>query len=170
MTRRIIALDLSLTATGFCEGERIEVWKTKLRGHERFQFVLGSVNFAVGDGLQPTVVLEGFSFGSKGSSLYEIAGLGYLVRHHLWLSGIPFGIVAPSTLKKYATGKGNAGKPDMLDAAIRRFGYQGTTDDNAVDAFLLWHLANEHFNTPVVKVPQPQAESAAKIEWEGAGR
>lgn len=164
--QRIIALDLSLTATGFCEGQRIEVWRTKLKGHQRLDYILGAVQAATSHGA-PLVFIEGFSFGSKGSSLYEIAGLGYLVRHHLWLQGIPFGIVAPSTLKKYATGKGNAGKPDMLDAAIRRFDYQGPPDDNAVDAFLLWHLANQHLGHPLVSVPKNQIPAPDKIAWPG---
>lgn len=165
---RILALDLSLTGTGFYDGDRLEVWRPKtLRGHERLQFILDAVDAAIGTDINIAVVIEGFSFGSKGSSLYQVAGLGYLVRHRLWDAGIPFGVVPPTVLKKYATGKGNAGKPDMLDAAIRRFGYQGTTDDNAVDAFLLWHLGMQHLGTPLIRVPKDSAAVADAIEWEG---
>jgi len=160
------AYDLSLTGTGFYDGEHLAVCRTKKRGHERLQIILDEVEerCALTD---PVVFIEGFSYGSRGSSVYEIAGLGYLVRHYLYAAGIPFAIVPPTVLKKYATGKGNAGKPDMLDAAIRRFGYQGTTDDNAVDAFLLWHLGMQHLGLPVVPVPKDRALVADTIEWEG---
>ena len=42
-----------------------------------------------------------------------------------------------ATIKKYATGKGNAKKPHMLDAAKAR--WTGIVDDNHADA--LWLLA-----------------------------
>lgn len=45
--------------------------------------------------------------------------------------GIPVG-----TIKKLATGKGNASKPMMLDAAMTRFGIE-TKDDNLADALFV---------------------------------
>jgi Holliday junction resolvasome RuvABC endonuclease subunit len=161
---RIIALDLSLTATGFCEGDRSEVWRTKLKGHERLQHILDALDSALYCVKPDAVFIEGFSFGSKGSSVYEIGGLGYLVRHRLWAQGIPYAEVSPSTLKKYATGRGNANKDEMLAAAIRRFNFPGT-DNNAADAWLLWALGMAEMGTPIVDVPKAQAE-AIKVTWE----
>lgn len=43
-------------------------------------------------------------------------------------------------LKKWATGKGNAKKPDMLVAARAHWPKEHFADDNAVDAFLLLQL------------------------------
>jgi hypothetical protein len=48
--------------------------------------------------------------------------------------------VHSATLKKYATGKGNAKKPDMLRAAQTKLLYEGT-DDNEADALWLLHYA-----------------------------
>ncbi len=47
--------------------------------------------------------------------------------------------VHTGTLKKYATGKGNAGKPEMIQSAVDR-GYT-PRDDNEADACLLLEYA-----------------------------
>lgn len=49
--------------------------------------------------------------------------------------------IGVGTIKKHATGKGNAKKPQMIDAALR----YGLTpiDDNDADAICLWYLACE---------------------------
>lgn len=43
-------------------------------------------------------------------------------------------------IKKFATGKGNAGKPAMIEAACRMYGYKGS-NDNEADALHILHLA-----------------------------
>lgn len=160
----IIALDLSLTATGVCWGmNSVGVWKPKVRGHERLAQIMGELHSALYASDADVVFIEGFSFGSKGSSLYEIGGLGYIVRHELWRGGLPYVEVPPSVLKKYATGKGTARKEEMLEAAIRRFKYAGPADNNAVDAYLLWHLAKQYVGEPVCKVPEIQAAAAQNV-------
>lgn len=50
---------------------------------------------------------------------------------------VPFEGVPVATIKKYATGKGNAKKPDMVAAVQRR--YPTVTDDNTADAIALLH-------------------------------
>jgi len=55
--------------------------------------------------------------------------------------GIETMSVHSGTLKKYATGKGNAGKPEMIAEAIRR-GYK-PVDDNEADAILMLEYAKE---------------------------
>ena len=47
-----------------------------------------------------------------------------------------------SEIKKFATGKGNVGKPAMIKAAQEKLGYTGT-DDNEADALWLLMLAKE---------------------------
>ena len=52
--------------------------------------------------------------------------------------GIPVG-----TIKKFATGKGNASKEEMIEAVRDRLGYPGVTDHNEADALALLHWALE---------------------------
>lgn len=53
-------------------------------------------------------------------------------------NGIEYKGYSASEIKRFATGKGNAKKPQMVEAAKKRFGYTGD-NDNIADA--LWILA-----------------------------
>jgi crossover junction endodeoxyribonuclease RuvC len=158
----ILGLDLSLTATGYCRDGECGRIVTKLRGWERVACILQTVQDLAGDA--DVVVVEGYSFGSRGNTLFQIAELGGIVRFDLCRNGTPYVDVAPGTLKKYATGKGNAGKDEMIAAAIRRFGFEGS-DNNEADAFLLWCMASHAYGEPVATVTQVQAEALAKVDW-----
>ncbi|MGD6750285.1 hypothetical protein [Streptomyces sp. BH105] len=54
-------------------------------------------------------------------------------------------VVAPSKLKKYTTGKGTAGKNEMLLAVYKTWGVT-YADDNLADAYSLARAANAWFN------------------------
>lgn len=58
-------------------------------------------------------------------------------RHAVPYQGVPVG-----TIKKFATGKGNANKEAMIDAA-KRWGH-APTDDNEADALALLHWSMAH--------------------------
>lgn len=55
-------------------------------------------------------------------------------------AGIAYRGYSSTEIKKFATGKGNAKKPEMINAAIHKFGRE-VADDNEADALALWHLA-----------------------------
>ena len=62
------------------------------------------------------VYLEGYSFGSSGSLVFNIAENTGILKYKLLKNTIPYTTFAPSAIKKYATGKGNAKKELMEDA------------------------------------------------------
>ena len=96
--------------------------------------------------------------------MFDIGELGGCVRFLLHRLGIPVVDVPPATLKKYATGRGNAPKDEMIAAAIRRFGFAGC-DNNEADAYLLWCLAHHAAGAPVVEVPKVNAEAVSRLPW-----
>lgn len=161
---RILALDLSLTRTGVCEddGACSCIHTDKLRGLPRIDFIVRQVQSLAH--CVDLVVIEGYSFGSQGRSVFDVAELGGCVRFLLHRLGKSWVDVPPATLKKFATGKGNAPKDAMIAAAIRRFGFAGS-DNNEADAYLLWCLAHHAYGAPVAQVPQVQAEAAGKVAW-----
>ena len=59
--------------------------------------------------------LEGYSMGSKGR-VFNIAENTGVLKYKLWQSRIPVTITPPTTIKKFATGKGNADKFAMYEA------------------------------------------------------
>lgn len=58
-------------------------------------------------------------------------------------AGVEYRGYSATEIKKYATNNGNAGKPLMIAAAVKKFGYIGN-DDNEADA--LWILDKLKFD------------------------
>ena len=63
------------------------------------------------------VFIEGYSFGSKGQAVFQIAENCGLLKYKLHMSpSILYDTIVPSVVKKYASGKGNADKQLMYDS------------------------------------------------------
>jgi len=83
------------------------------------------------------VVIEGYAHHSPGAfSLIRLAELGGVIRLWLFTQNVPFELVAPTELKRFATGKGNAHKEEMVAAAIS-FGAPAGVNHDEADAFHL---------------------------------
>lgn len=63
------------------------------------------------------VFLEGYSFGSTGR-VFNIAENTGLLKHKLWKDLIHCEVLAPTTVKKFATGSGRASKEDMYNQFV----------------------------------------------------
>lgn len=73
----------------------------------------------------------------RGTSTYLLFGLCWTVHrvgHHLGLRRMETG---PSEIKKWATGKGDAGKPEMVAAARKAFPGHEPADHDEADALLI---------------------------------
>lgn len=87
------------------------------------------------------IAIEGFSYGSRGRGVSFQFGYGYAVRIALYMEGIPFLIVTPSQVKKYATGKGNSSKDNMILPIFKKWGFEHDSD-NVRDAYVLAQIAS----------------------------
>jgi crossover junction endodeoxyribonuclease RuvC len=147
--KRILGLDLSLTGTGWSlwgsEYNHDEglINTDKLEGLDRMDHILKDIQNLIDIKNKPAgeilVILEDFSFASKGSSVFQIAGLGHIIRHWLWTQSIDFILIPPTVLKKFVTGAGNSDKSVMLKEVYKRWGYD-TNDDNIGDAYSLGRM------------------------------
>lgn len=88
------------------------------------------------------------------------------VRAALIEQGLKYATLPPTSLKKFATGRGNATKTDMALAALKRGGLE-FRDDNECDSWWLYVAAAEHLGEPVVDMPKIQREALDKIQMEG---
>ena len=61
------------------------------------------------------VHLEGYSYGSKGQAIFQIAENCGILKYSLLKSKIEYNIIVPSIVKKCATDKGNANKELMYE-------------------------------------------------------
>lgn len=136
---------MSLTGTGWCVNTQSDLQMglidtDKMTGLERMKHILVEINSKLGkEDEKVLIIMEDFSFASKGASLFQIAGLGYLVRYHLWEQSIPFILVPPTVLKKFVTGVGNSDKNVMLKEIYKRWGAD-INDDNIGDAYGLTRI------------------------------
>lgn len=150
---RVLGLDLSLTATGVClpDGSTFTI-KTRTKDGDRRLLhisqsivdVLADVHFAVVEDLPTHAHGAGITGMVQG-----------VVRTRLLENGIPYALVVPATLKKFATGKGNADKTGMAIAALKR-AQREFPDDNQCDAaWLRWAgltlLGQSEFDMPVAQ-------------------
>ena len=67
------------------------------------------------------IVLEDYAMGAKGKVFHLGENCG-LLKHKLWQRGLKFETVAPTALKKFASGKGNSDKCAMLNAFVKETG------------------------------------------------
>lgn len=86
------------------------------------------------------VTIEGFSYGSRGRGVSTQYGIGWILRYVLYYAGVDFIEIPPTTLKKFATGKGNAKKEDMILPIYKRYGFEDKSD-NVRDAYVLAQIA-----------------------------
>ena len=80
-----------------------------------------------------------------GSATEVLIGMTTRIQEECDSRNINYTSVHSATLKKYATGKGNASKEQMLVEARRRFGDE-IVDDNEADARFMLEWGKEHFN------------------------
>ena len=160
----ILALDLSLTATGWANSEgESGVLVPPLdhnRGMSRLRWIRREVLERV-PGIE-LVVIEGYSFGAKGDAILNLAELGGVIRMAIADGDLQFVDVPPACLKLFATGKGNAKKDDVFAAAIRRLDYQ-RNDHNEADA--LWLLAMAQAHATGVAHNETERRALSKIKW-----
>lgn len=160
---KIAALDMSLSAAGYKTWDKLGVIRVKSRGMQRLQEIRDTVAGLIKGA--DLVVIEGYSYGSKGRAGISLAELGGVIRLLCHETGRPYVEVSPNTLKKYAVGSGLAKKTQMVAAAIRRLDYQGA-DDNEADATWLYTAAADVYGTlDAVEMPVAQRKALRAIEW-----
>ena len=168
----VVGIDPSLTSTGIVVLRNNEIGKAlttknepKLGTIERVRRIYKQINNVIenlstcyvnayiGDKRMirweppSLIVIEGFSYGSKGRGVFDIAYLGWRIREELERyrteDDIPWLEVSPSQVKQFATGKGNANKEVVLQQVYKRWGVE-LTDNNQADAYVLAQIGRAY--------------------------
>ncbi|MFI6160371.1 hypothetical protein ACIA59_10525 [Micromonospora haikouensis] len=162
-TPRVIGLDLSITATGiaWCDGTTYTV-ATKKEGDARLIAITDEVCRAIAGRSIDLVVIEDLPTHAKAAG---ITGMVHgAVRAYLLRLKTPYALITPASLKKYATGRGNAGKPEMAVALYKRAGRE-LPDDNQVDAWWLRAAGLDHLGHPPADMPQAHRAALDAVTW-----
>ena len=142
ITKTIVGIDYSLTSPAVCinnEGEYMFYYLTgkkkyigqmakNIIGYEHKEYdtpikrfsqisdwAINTFNRLNYDLKNLKVFIEGYSFGSKGQAVFQIAENCGILKYRLQQLKIQYDTVVPSVVKKGATGKGNADKDLMYE-------------------------------------------------------
>ena len=164
----VLGLDLSLSSSGFVllkngDIQTAELIKSKPSGKlpleetKRLKRIKETVEALVITVLPKLIVIEGLAFAvKKTAAITQLSGLHYMIRDLLYDNNYPFIVVAPTTLKKFITGKGNSPKDIMMMETYKR--YRVTlTDNNLCDAYGLSKIG-EALLDKNIKLTKPQQE------------
>ena len=86
---------------------------------QRFKNISDFVFDVINQTYLPRIFIEGYSFGSKGQGLFQIAENCGILKYRLLEENHSYNTVVPSVVKKGATGKGNADKDMMYEAFVK---------------------------------------------------
>ena len=167
-----VGLDLSLTATGFClkRGTELQMQtvkttpKTAPNDLERLRHIRQRLMDLVPMDTA-MVCVEDFFVPHRASQINAAKGLimvGTLVRVALLERGLPFYVISPGQLKKYATGKGNGPKGIVIREIYKRWGVDAK-DDNQADACVLAHMAEAIHRQPDFELHKYQDDVVKKV-------
>lgn len=167
---RIMGLDVSTKRTGVAlpTGRTLSLCPGTTDVARRLQWFEGAVARLVRFYEPELAVLEGYAPRSIGIlSTIRLAELGGVVRCTLGRLSVPYIEISPGTLKRYATGNGNATDEAMI-AAARAGGGEPDNDDEA-DAWLLWALGRHGTDRAVLDADLALAsirlEVLSAISW-----
>jgi Holliday junction resolvasome RuvABC endonuclease subunit len=145
---KILSLDIAST-TGWClEKDIYGTWDFKTRRDEsmgmkliRFRAKLREINELE----KIDIMIYERPAGRHASSIIHQSKLIAVLEEFCEAVGIEYRSYSAKEIKKFATGKGNAGKPAMIQAAKDKYNYTGN-DDNEADAIHMWHLFKKEMN------------------------
>lgn len=183
---RVVALDLSNKATAIAATHdsagrpRLAVQTVPgtdgLPTHEQIDRIemavrracgFGSANAAIGRGQPDVVAIEG-TFSRPGASDYPLHALHGNVRQWLHRRGIPYVLIAPKTVKVWATNNGDATKREMVEKVIATYGRLlliNPADDNQADAMALLSMALAFYGQPLVDTEIPGRRALKVPSW-----
>lgn len=179
---RVIGIDPSLTSTGLADSlgnsRRVQIPNNRIAGNELLddhnrieRIALAVTDFATALPAD-LVVIEGPAFSRSNGHAHTRAGLWWLIVDRL-ISGpgqdgrpldLPVMVVPPTCRAMYATGKGNAGKDQVLAAAIKRYPSFEVTGNDVADAVILAAIGARLLGHPIEEsLPQTNMRALDKL-------
>ena len=164
---QFLGLDLSLTSTGYSINGQTGVISTKHKGAERLSRVSNIIVDLIMDNPIDAVIIEGYSFASRNSQAHSIGELGGAVRMKIWERGVLYVDVPPTCRAKFATGKGNAGKTEVISAISSKTGlvFSGAGADDECDAWILEQMGLTHVGESTQYWTKEQLDALTKVDW-----
>jgi crossover junction endodeoxyribonuclease RuvC len=141
---KVLGVDIA-THTGMLllEGDehRAKSIGPKLKGYCRLQSIAKEFQRTLDLWKPDSIVIEGYAHSRiMGIDTFiTIVEVSTLIRMSMYERGLSWIEVTPKTLKKFATGKGNADKDEMATHIYEKWGFKSTNSD-IIDAYALARL------------------------------
>jgi crossover junction endodeoxyribonuclease RuvC len=181
----VVGIDLSLTSTGLAAirwgdldaPRSTSIYTRRIQSKGRADASLYDRMDRVRDlrrritdetGAADLVVIEGPSYAQKSAaSAHDRAGLWWQIVDEVEdLYGCAVAEVPPTNRIKYATGKGNAGKDQVLAAVVKRYLDVDVTGNDVADSLILAAMGARYLGHPIeTSLPQTHLDAMTKIRW-----
>lgn len=169
---RVVGLDVSLTATGIASSTgwcrtvgRSNVTSAPLLVRLALVSELAE-SIIRHTGAPDLVVIESPAFSRSGGGSLERHALWWTVVRRLVGNDVAVAEVGPTTLKRYATGKGVAKKSAIVEMVPRRWPqYICGGDDNMADAVVLCAMGADHLGQPLAVMPKDHRAALDSVKW-----
>lgn len=158
--KAVIGIDPSLDGTGLAWDDQLATVRGSGSGDSRLLAIRRDVVRTARAALAQLAIVEDLPTHAKGAGLTGMAQ--GVVRLALLEQDVPYVLVPAATLKKYATGRGNATKPDMRVELLKRTGLD-IRDDNQVDAWWLRALGMDLAGGALLTLPQSHRVALDKL-------
>lgn len=159
---QVVGIDLSLTSTGYARPDIETTLRIKPKPKrdmtledklDRIAWLRSSLLSRLVQDLPTHVVVEGPSHGSTGGHEHERGGWWWAALGVMRDCDIQILVATPTMIKKFATGRGNADKDEVLGATFKRFPWFDGNNDEA-DALWAAAMGAHHLGVPVVQLPE----------------
>lgn len=162
-----MGLDLSLTSTGYSISGKTGTISVKSKGPERLYDIREDIRNIIHTNSIQLVVVEGYAFSARNSQSHKIGELGGVIRLLMYEMNVPFVEVPPTSRAKFATGKGNAAKSEVISSISARTGitWSGSGADDECDAWVLEQMGRAFLNLSEYQWPKPNIEALNSVDW-----
>lgn len=183
----VVGIDPSLTATGVAGPGGVRTVRSSGHDGDTLQQRMGRLHnlaidvlravYEVGRGhlhafREPAardllVVIEAPAYASKTGKNHDRSGLWWLIVDTLdsEVGAVEVVEVTTNQRMRYATGRGQADKDEVLAAAIRRYPHIPITNNNEADAVVLRAMGCDVVGDPIVTVPRLHRATLAGVRW-----
>jgi crossover junction endodeoxyribonuclease RuvC len=163
----ILGLDLSLTSTGYCVDGQTGVIQVKSKEAQRLFEIRQAVLQVISTNNIEAVIIEGYAFGARNSQSHKIGELGGVIRLALYEINVPYVDVPPTSRAKFATGKGNAAKTEVISAISARTGiiWSGKGADDMCDAWVLEEMGLNALGIGRFIWPKTNMDALKNVDW-----
>ncbi len=165
----VVGLDLSLTSTGIALPKETKVISTKTKDVSRLIVLRNEIISAIEEAEvdNPLVAIEGYSFGARNSQAHSLGELGGVVKVAVSEKGWPWVLIPPTVRAKFATGRGNASKSEVVSAISARTGitWSGPGADDKCDAWILQEMGLTYLGRSRESWPKTHLVALDSVEW-----